>query len=76
MPAFWLFSPVSLRFRKSECSVAASLMSGYLVRRLIAESEFENRKFYQADFPRLPGPVARAELHTFGDSGVPHRRLA
>jgi hypothetical protein len=39
---------------------------GYSVRRLRVESGFENLKFYQADFPLLPGPVARAELHTFG----------
>jgi hypothetical protein len=49
---------------------------GYLARRLIAEGGFENLRFYQADFPLLPGPVARAELHTLGDCGLSSSRLS
>jgi hypothetical protein len=46
MPAFWSFGLVSLRLRKSECSIVESLMLGYLARRLKLKRWVVNMKFF------------------------------
>jgi hypothetical protein len=55
---------------------AAVIVKGYSVCRLIASAGFGNRKFCQADFLLLPGPVGRAELHTLDDCGVSSSQLS